>query len=231
MVSRLERGHLGQIPLDVARAIAAPLDVRVEVKPRARAIDIDRVVNSRHAALAEFAIGWVSALGGWIVRPEVSFSEFGERGVVDLLCWHDASRSLLVVELKTELVDFGELLGTLDRKGRLAPEIARRLGWRPLAVSTCLLVADSMTNRRRAGDHAALLSAALPDSGRALLRWLKDPAGAMHAHRFVSDVRPGHARNEFASPTRVRSRRPSTRAAEPRSIRAREGLRGQPNRA
>jgi transcriptional regulator with XRE-family HTH domain len=75
MVSRVERGHLGSSPLDVVRAIAAALDVRVEVAPRARAIDIDRVVNSRHAALAEHVLAWLSALPGWIARPEVSYSE------------------------------------------------------------------------------------------------------------------------------------------------------------
>jgi transcriptional regulator with XRE-family HTH domain len=217
MVSRVERGHLGQIPLGVVRATAALLDIRIEVKPRARAIDLDRVVNARHAALAEFATRWLSSISGWTVRPEVSFSEFGERGVIDLLSWHSASRSLLVVELKTELVEFGELLGTLDRKGQLAPEIARRLGWRPASVSTCLLVADSSTNRRRGLEHGSLLRAALPHDSRELLRWLKRPAGEVRALRFVSDVRPGRARASFAAQSRVRTRSAAPPRAQPRS--------------
>jgi transcriptional regulator with XRE-family HTH domain len=216
-VSRVERGHLGAIPLDTVRLIAAALEIRVEVRAGARAVDIDRTLNARHSALAEFVSRWIGSIPGWLVRPEVSFSEYGERGVVDLLCWHPIARALLVVEAKTELVDFGALLGTLDRKGRLGPEIARRLGWRPESVSICLLVADSMTNRRRCAAHAALLGGALPDDSRRLVRWLKNPEGQVRALRFVPDVRPGHARNGFAGPTRVRTRIDRPQAPAPRS--------------
>ena len=41
-------------------------------------------------------------------------------------------RALLVIELKTAIVDVGELLGTFDRKVRNAGEVARRLGWDPV---------------------------------------------------------------------------------------------------
>lgn len=161
-VSRIERGHVGEIPLGTTRQVAEVLEIRVELTPRARAIDIDRVVNARHAALTEFVVGWLSGIAGWVARPEVSFSVFGERGAIDLLCWHGAAGALLVVEIKTELMDFGDLLATLHRKHRLAREVARPLGWDARVVSSRLLVADSMTNRRRAAEHAATLRAALP---------------------------------------------------------------------
>jgi transcriptional regulator with XRE-family HTH domain len=216
-VSRIERGHLGSLPLDVVRAVAAALDIRIDVAARTRAIDMDRVLNARHSGLASFVIAWLATFDGWDIRPEVSFSEYGERGMIDLLCWHAASRSLLVIELKTELVDFNELLGTMDRKRRLAWSIARQLGWDPTSVSTALLVADSMTNRRRAGAHAPLLRAALPDAARTLVHWLRAPREAVHALRFVSDARPGNVRNGFAGPTRVRATRTATKPRRSRS--------------
>ena len=43
--------------------------------------------------------------------------------------WHEPTRSLLVIELKTELVDLQETVGTLDRKVRLATQIAHEQGW------------------------------------------------------------------------------------------------------
>jgi transcriptional regulator with XRE-family HTH domain len=208
-VSRLERGHVGQIPLDTVRAVCAVLDIRVQLHARARALDLDRVANARHSGLAEHVALWMARWQGWAFRAEVSYSEYGERGVVDLLCWHAASRSLLIVELKTELLEFGALLGKLDEKERLGPVIAKRLGWAPVSVSTGLLVADSTTNRRRARAHGALLGSALPDDSRALVGWLKRPAGVVRALRFVPDARPGHVRNGFAGPTRVRT--PATR--------------------
>ena len=211
-VSRIERGHLGELQLRTIRAVAFALDIRVQLHGRSRAIDLDRVLNARHSRLAEHVATWIGSFSGWTLRAEVSYAEYGERGVVDLLCWHAASRSLLVIEVKTELLEFGALIGKLDEKERLAPAFSRRLGWSPLTVSTCLLVADSTTNRRRAAGHATLLRSALPDDGRALVRWLKEPSGAVRALRFVPDARPGHVRNGFAGPTRIRTpggRRPA----------------------
>jgi transcriptional regulator with XRE-family HTH domain len=211
VVSRIERGVFVETSFAAVRAVAGALDLRVELHPRARAVDIDRVLNERHAALAEHVLRWLASTPGWVVRPEVSFSEFGERGVIDLLGWHASTSSLLVVELKTEVIDVAEVLGTLDRKLRLGATIAQRLGWEAERVSACLLIADSMTNRRRVSARLATFRAALPDDGRALGRWLRRPSdGEVRGLRFVSDVRRGHTRSSFAAPTRV-SRRPEAR--------------------
>jgi len=54
-----------------------------------------------------------------------------------------------VIELKTAIADVNELLGTADRKRRLAAQVARERGWDPRTVSQWLIVADTRTNRRR----------------------------------------------------------------------------------
>ena len=111
--------------------------------------------------------------------PEVSFSIWGERGVIDIFAWHAARRALLVIEVKTEIVDVGEMLGTLDRKRRLAREIAAERGWDPQTVSTWLVVAESRTNERRVADHRSTLRAAYPDDGRQIRSWLAKPDGSI----------------------------------------------------
>ena len=70
------------------------------------------------------------AAGGWLFAPEVSFSVYGERGVIDLLAFHPASGCLLVIELKTAIIDVNDLVGTMDRRCRLAAGIraGARLG-------------------------------------------------------------------------------------------------------
>jgi transcriptional regulator with XRE-family HTH domain len=226
-VSRIERGVFGDMPLSTVRAVAAPLELRLELEPKARAADIDRILNARHAALAEHVMRWLAHQPGWMGRPEVSFAEYGERGVVDILGWHARSRSVLVIELKTEVIDLGEVLGTLDRKRRLGSRIASRLGWDAASVSACLLIADSMTNRRRVGERAATIRAALPQDGRALRRWLAAPAGDIRALRFVSDVPRGHARSSFAGQKRVTV---AARRSVARTSRSAE-RRGQPSTA
>jgi hypothetical protein len=80
-----------------------------------------------HAAHSHLAGGVAAMLkaSGWQVEPEVSFSVYGERGVIDQIALHASAAHMLVLELKTEIVDVNELLGTFDRKLRLARTIAR----------------------------------------------------------------------------------------------------------
>lgn len=127
-----------------------------------------RNVNARHAALGELVAAWIARQLGWIVAAEVSFAINGERGIIDRLAWHESSSSLVVVELKTAIVDVDELIGTLDRKRRLAARIAVARDWAARSVSAWLIVGDSSTNRRRVADHRTLLTAALPRDGRSL---------------------------------------------------------------
>ena len=203
-VSRVERGRLDGLPLRSIRAIAAALEVTVELLPRSRAASLERIVNQAHASLAEQVVAWLTALGGWVVRPEVSFSRFGERGVIDLLAWHAASRSLLVIELKTEIVDVGELLGTLDRKLRNALEVAAGLGWDANSVSGLLVVGDGDYNRRRAASFAATFEAAMPDRTTHVRRWLGTPSGTIRGLIFFANRHPGQANQRITTVRRIR---------------------------
>jgi len=203
-VSRIERGHLDALTFRIVRRVAAVLEVRLDVQPRSRSGDLDRIASARHAGLAEAVLERLSRYPGWSVRPEVSFGIYGERGVVDLLAWHAGRRALLVVELKTEIVDVGELLGTLDRKRRLGREIAASLGWRPAVVGAWLIIAEGMTNRRRVDAHRATLRGALPDDGRRARGWLAEPSGEIRALGFFSYRHPGTLRSGFRTIRRVR---------------------------
>jgi transcriptional regulator with XRE-family HTH domain len=218
-ISRIERGHLQELSIGSLRRVSHELDIRVELLPRSRLGGADRLTNARHAALAEFVVAWLGKLDGWTVRPEVSFAFYADRGIVDVLGWHQIRGAVLIVELKTEMVDVGELLGTLDRKRRVARQIAGQLGWHATQVGVCLLVADSMTNRRRVESHGATLRAAFPGDGRNLRRWLGDPVGELRAMRFVSDARQGRIRSTFAAPRRIATRRRAGDAALHRPIR------------
>jgi hypothetical protein len=113
--------------------------------------------------------------------PEVTFSVLGERGAIDVLGWHAATRTVLVIELKTDIVDVQEMLGTLDRKRRPARGIARDRGWDAAVVATSVILAEGRTNRRRVEAHATVLRAAPPDDGRTVGPWLRAPRGPMAA--------------------------------------------------
>jgi hypothetical protein len=126
--------------------------------------------------------------GSWVFEPEVSFSIFGERGVIDVLGWHREARVVLVIELKSEFVDINEGMGTLDRNVRLAERIARERGWDSIAASAWLVVADTRTNRRALAAHATVLRAKYPADGRTIRSWLRRPVGRVLALSFMPNV-------------------------------------------
>ena len=195
-VSRIERGHFGSVSLDAVRAVAKVLEVRIELVARWKAGDLDRLINARHSNLHELVARMFAELPDWVTRPEVSFAVYAERGVIDIFAWHPRRGMLLVIELKTDIVDVNELVGGVDRKGRHAVHVATELGWiregdPPPSVSTWIVVADGSTNRRRVQAHRTMLRAAFPADGRAIAGWLRDPKRPIHALSFWANAGRG----------------------------------------
>lgn len=190
--------------------------------PRWRGGELDGLLNSGHAALHEHVAGLFEALPAWTAAPEVSFAIYGERGVIDVLAWHAERRALLVVELKTEIVDVQDLIGSVDRKRRLARRVGQERDWPADRVACWVAVAETRTNRRREAAHARVLRAAFPDGGRALRSWPLSPRDAIAALSFVTIANGGGTSRPVASRRRVR--RPGLRSKA-----AREGSTGPAN--
>jgi hypothetical protein len=188
IVGRIEHGRLDSIPLGTIRRVAVALDARLDAALRWQGGDLGRLINARHAAMHEAMAALFAGLEGWVSEPEVSFSIYGERGVIDVLAWHPVRRILLIIELKTELVDINDLMGSADRRRRLAATIAHDRGWDPTAIATWVVLAESRTNRRAAAAHSTVLRAKFPFDGRAMRRWLRDPDGRIDALGFLPSV-------------------------------------------
>lgn len=170
-MSRWETGGLeGCSVADVERWATAlgahiVIDLRVEgERPQ---------TDAQHARIQNWLVGHLRA-SGWLADPEVSFNVYGDRGRIDVLAYHPMLQFLLVVEVKTLLVDAQEVLGRLDVKRRLEPILAKERGWQVAAVVPMLVVREGSTARRRLGAHAALF-ASLSLRARAVLAWLRQP--------------------------------------------------------
>jgi transcriptional regulator with XRE-family HTH domain len=201
-VSRLERGHVDGLTLRTVERICAAVDVQVVLVPRWRGGDLDRLLNAAHAGMHEAIAGWFRRRWlRWTPMPEVSFSIYGERGVIDLLAWHAESRTLLVIELKTQLVDLNETVGTLDRKRRLAWAVARERGWDPVRIGVWLVIASTRTNRARVAAHDTFLRNAFPAGRREVRQWLAHPISSIAAMSLESFGAPDRLRT---TPKRVR---------------------------
>jgi transcriptional regulator with XRE-family HTH domain len=190
VVARIEGGRAGHVTLATLERVAAALGARVLVKLLWQGEGLDRLLDGRHATVVDEVVRVLRA-AGWTVATEVSFSEWGERGSIDILAFHPETRSLLVVEVKTVIGDAQELQSTLDRKVRLAPKIARARGWSADTVSKLLVVVASRSNRQRVEALAATFDTAFPARTWAARRWIAAPRrdGALHALWFL---RIGH---------------------------------------
>jgi hypothetical protein len=213
MVSRIERGDLHGVPLGRLLAVASVLEADVHLDLRWRGGELPRLLNAGHAAMHEMTARLFQRRPDWLTAPEVSFSIYGERGVVDVLAFHPPTGSLLVIELKTQIVDVEGLLTAVDRYRRLAPRLARDRGWQVRSVSACVLLRDTRTNRRGVADHASVLRAAFPGDGRTLRRWLTNPVGTISALGFLSYDQHASTNARTAGVSRVRPRRLSVDSA------------------
>jgi transcriptional regulator with XRE-family HTH domain len=183
-VSRAEQGKLNHLAVGALRAIAAAVGMWIDLAPNWRGANLERLINGAHAALQEAVLRFLNGIDGWVALPEVSFSIGRERGVIDVLAWHAATRTLLIIELKTLLVDPADLAMTMGRRQRLALEIASTQGWAPVHIATWVIFTDTRTNRRQVTEHRDLLQVLVGLDGRTVKSWLRAPTGPMAALSF-----------------------------------------------
>jgi transcriptional regulator with XRE-family HTH domain len=187
LVSLAERGRLDEVSPRRLRRILRELDAELVMIVRWRGGDLDRLADEGHARLMGRTAEMLRDLG-WEVRPEVSYSEYGERGSIDLLAWHAATRTLLVIEIKTELTSIEETLRKHGEKTRLASKVAvSQFAWRSAAVGRLLVLPSRPAARRRVARHEAVMAHAYPGRGLAVREWLKHPDGSISGLIFIDD--------------------------------------------
>lgn len=120
------------------------------------------------------------------------------------------SRFLLVIEVKSEIADAQALLGSLDVKVRVGPQMARSLGLGPVrAVLPLLLVAEGTTNRERVRRLAPLFER-FATRGRQAVSWLHRPDAAVSGLLIFTDLRfATGGRVTRVAPHRIRMKQPN----------------------
>jgi hypothetical protein len=224
VISDLEAGRVGPHAFDALRAVITSCGGVVRLEVGMPGGDARRLLDADHAALQGRWMSWLRGRG-WTVDAEVTFNHHGERGSVDLMAWHSDSRTLLVAELKTVIVDVQAVLSSVDRKRRVARSLAHERGWAPTAVVPALLVLEGSTARRRIAEHAALF-AGFALRGPGALRWLRGPAGVVPPVGILcfTSLSPAHRRDR----RRAGRQRVRLRATGLRSDRAPRGAPDRP---
>ena len=203
--SRAERGLIADLKVSTLDRIADSLGGSLVVDLRFAGGRIDRLIDRAHATLVEYIIRRLRA-AGWETLVEFSFNVYGERGSVDILAWHAATRTLLIVEVKSRFTDLQAMLLSLSRKLRLVPgEVRRELGWDPVAVGRVVVVPGSKETRTILARHQSMFESTLPARTMAIRRWLKAPTGPISGMWLVSPVVVGREGGPTERPRRVES--------------------------
>lgn len=188
-VIAVEDGRAGDVRLDRVRRMFLAVDGRARLTTWWGGAAADRIVDWRHAALVETALT-ILRRRAWETAAEVSFSEYGERGSIDVLGAYMPTLTLLVGEVKASIGSLEETNRSLDVKERLAPAIAyERFGFRPRHIGRVLILPDDRTVRRIVDRHAATMDAVYPGRSRDVRAWLHRPDRSMRAIWFLSELR------------------------------------------
>jgi transcriptional regulator with XRE-family HTH domain len=216
-VSRIETGHLDEMGLRTLRGVAAALQVSLRLDARWRGPELAALVDERHSGLVELVVRRLADCG-WRTVVEYTFNLNGERGSVDVLAWHDPSRALLVIEVKTSLLDLQETLSTFDRKVRVVRATAlSRFGWRPAAEASVLVLADDSALRGAVSRRSSIFATSFPARTVEVRRWLANPDRPLRGLWFLSDTPPGGGMGRRGGSRRVRRSRTVVPRLSPRS--------------
>ncbi len=208
MISRIERAKLESLPLATIALLLETMGARLRLEVDAPFLgDRSRQLDPAHARMSGYIARRLER-AGWQVTTEVEVGGDRSRGWIDLLALHPATGLLLVIEVKTEIHDLGQIDRALGWYQREEWAAARRLGWRPLAVTGCLLLLMTRENDDAIGFNRESLRRLFPvRAGN--LRGVVDgvepapPRGV----RALAMVDPRSKRRAWLRPTRDDSRR------------------------
>jgi DNA-binding XRE family transcriptional regulator len=194
-ISRTERGWLDNLTLGTIRAVLQALEARVQLAPRWKGAELERLLDEDHSMLVATVARRLEAMG-WSAQLEVTYSEFGERGSIDVLAIRPLDRAVAVIEVKTDVASAEAIGRKLDEKARLSPTIVmQRWRWQPVAVGRIVVMPDTMRLRRLVARHE-VVGRMFPVDAVAIRRWLHKPVGTLAGLWFISNSRPPTGRDK-----------------------------------
>jgi transcriptional regulator with XRE-family HTH domain len=196
VIDRIENGAVSPSLETVARLFST-LRIEAELVTRVPfAIGDERQRDPVHARCGAYVQRRLQ-IAGLLVEREVEVVGDRTSGWIDLLAFEPTTRTLLIVEVKTQLDDLGRIERTLGWYARLGSSAARRFRWRPRRVITWLLLlaTEAVDDRLRANREALL--EAFPGRAPAMQRWTQEPARTPAATRGLALVDPGSRRRAW----------------------------------
>lgn len=187
-VLTLEQGEAACLRIGDVRDHFALLGASVRITVYWNGAALDRTIDEKHARLVERTIAVLRSFG-WQTESEVTFSDYGERGSIDVLGANEVAGAAFIGEIKSAWGSVEETNRSLDVKARLAPKIVfDRQRWRPSSIAKVLVLPDDGAARRIASRYRETLSSVYPARSREVRAWLRKPSGSLRGLWFLTDV-------------------------------------------
>lgn len=206
MVGRVERATVSP-SFEVAARLFGALGIEAELVVRVPFLmDRQRQRDPAHARCAAYVQRRLEK-ASWIVRREVEVVQGRSHGWIDLLAFEPRSGTLLVIEIKTQLDDLGQVERSLAWYEREAAAAARRLGWRPHRITSWLLLLATAAADSRVVENRDALSAAFPGRALGMIGSLRGSNPGAAEGRAFAMIDPRSRRRTWLIRSRVDGRR------------------------
>jgi transcriptional regulator with XRE-family HTH domain len=183
---------------------------------------ISRLESGRLTDMTLRTVGrLLDALG---IRVEVLAGS--AHGWIDLLAFHPRTRSLLVIEIKTEIRDVGTIQRSMAWYEREAFAAARRLTWRPVRLASALLLLETDANDVAVNANRQLFQQSFPIRAGTPATWLADSAGHTPG-RGLAMIDPTSHRQAWLRASRADGRRSAARFLNYADFMRRSRIRGR----
>lgn len=211
-ISLIERGHGSRLSAATLRRVFGGVDARWEPFVSWRGGELDRLLDEDHARLVGETVRRLTSLG-WELAVEVTYSEYGDRGSIDVLGARREASAVCSAEIKSDLTVIEGTVRKTDEKDRVVRRFVcrQRFGFQPRSVGRLLVLPSNEPSRRRVRRSSAVLDVAFPARGSHVRRWLRTPDGDMAGILFLSNTNPGGGTRVQGGHHRVRPARSSAR--------------------
>jgi transcriptional regulator with XRE-family HTH domain len=192
--------------LRLAESLVAALGLEAQLVVRPPIFPAGTLVHdSVHARCSAYADRRLQA-AGWRTRREVEVVSGRPHGWIDLLAFDPITGTLLIIEIKTTLDDFGALERQLSWYERLAPDAAHRVGWRTRRTVSIVLALATEEVERIARAHRSVLAVAFPERASSIRALVANPGSPMSGRGFAL-IDPRSRRRDWLVRTTLDGRR------------------------
>jgi transcriptional regulator with XRE-family HTH domain len=218
-ISAIERAIYPDLPLSTAERVLDALDIRIELRlVPPFVVGRNETRDEAHAR----CVGYVARRledAGWQVAREVPVGGSRWRGFIDILAFHPDARLLVIVEIKTEIVDVGEIDRQLSAYEREAWSAAHGFGWRPTSAIGALVLLGTEENEETVRRHRDVFERTYTFDGRALGGLVRSPRRLSgRGQRAIAMIDPRSRRREWLLPTTLDGRRSPARYRDRRDF-------------